>query len=314
MTVGPVPCTVVQSFSAREAAWATTSFGAPLSARLRFWGTAAVVGAAVLATALILVRDASGYWLAVIAAAPLYIAYRTNVLSASRLEMSRRHFEELAELHLSTVEALALAIDAKDQTATAHIRRVQQYAAAVAQAMGMSPQEVQGVRTAALLHDIGKLAVPEHILSKPGPLTEEEFRKVQIHPQIGAEIIAAVPFPYAVAPLCEGGSASSSFGASSSDRSRSENTLSAPVIALWSKVKNRRTRVLIREHREPFLVDSVLECLLSGPDDHLDDVFRGSASGCHNSPDILEHRFALPFDIVRELSGSRLHSKDAARH
>ena len=201
MTVGPVPCTVVQSFSAREAAWATTSFGAPLSARLRFWGTAAVVGAAVLATALILVRDASGYWLAVIAAAPLYIAYRTNVLSASRLEMSRRHFEELAELHLSTVEALALAIDAKDQTATAHIRRVQQYAAAVAQAMGMSPQEVQGVRTAALLHDIGKLAVPEHILSKPGPLTEEEFRKVQIHPQIGAEIIAAVPFPYAVAPL-----------------------------------------------------------------------------------------------------------------
>ena len=57
------------------------------------------------------------------------------------------------------------------------------------------------MRTAALLHDIGKLAVPEHILSKPGPLTHEEFRKVQIHPQIGAEIIAAVPFPYPVAPL-----------------------------------------------------------------------------------------------------------------
>ena len=124
-----------------------------------------------------------------------------HVVSAARLETSRQHFEELAELHLSTVEALALAIDAKDQTATAHIRRVQRYAAAVAQAVGMSPAEVQGVRTAALLHDIGKLAVPEHILSKPGPLTEEEFRKVQIHPQIGAEIIAAVPFPYPVAPL-----------------------------------------------------------------------------------------------------------------
>jgi putative nucleotidyltransferase with HDIG domain len=168
---------------------------------VRFYGTAGVVSAAIIATLLIVVRNASGNWLWIIAAAPLYLAYRTHVVSATRLETSRQHFEELAELHLSTVEALALAIDAKDQTATAHIRRVQRYAAAVAQAVGMSPGEVQGVRTAALLHDIGKLAVPEHILSKPGPLTEEEFRKVQIHPQIGAEIIAAVPFPYPVAPL-----------------------------------------------------------------------------------------------------------------
>ena len=61
--------------------------------------------------------------------------------------------------------------------------------------------EIQGVKTAALLHDIGKLAVPEHILSKPGPLTQEEFQKIRIHPQVGAEIIAAVPFPYPVAPL-----------------------------------------------------------------------------------------------------------------
>ena len=63
------------------------------------------------------------------------------------------------------------------------------------------PAEIQGVKTAALLHDIGKLAVPEHILSKPGPLTQEEFQKIRIHPQVGAEIIAAVPFPYPVAPL-----------------------------------------------------------------------------------------------------------------
>src|SRR5262249_59874077 len=67
--------------------------------------------------------------------------------------------------------------------------------------MGLSEPEVQGIKTAALLHDIGKLAVPEHILSKPGPLTEEEFQKIRIHPQVGAEIIATVPFPYPVAPL-----------------------------------------------------------------------------------------------------------------
>ena len=159
-----------------------------------------MVTTAVIATAIILVSQASGFWLLMIAAAPLYLAYRTHLLSVARAESRRRHFEEVAELHLSTVEALALAIDAKDQTATSHIRRVQRYAAAVAQAIGMSPHEVQGVRMAALLHDIGKLAVPEHILSKPGPLTEEEFLKVQIHPQIGAEIIGAVPFPYPGGP------------------------------------------------------------------------------------------------------------------
>src|SRR5688572_17002734 len=65
----------------------------------------------------------------------------------------------------------------------------------------MSDTEIQGVKTAALLHDIGKLAVPEHILSKPGPLTQEEFQKIRIHPQVGAEIISGVPFPYPVAPL-----------------------------------------------------------------------------------------------------------------
>ena len=65
----------------------------------------------------------------------------------------------------------------------------------------MPETEIQGVKTAALLHDIGKLAVPEHILSKPGPLTQEEFQKIRIHPQVGAEIISGVPFPYPVAPL-----------------------------------------------------------------------------------------------------------------
>ena len=107
----------------------------------------------------------------------------------------------MADLHLATIEALALAIDAKDQTAQSHIRRVQVYATGLARGLGMSDNEIQGVKTAALLHDIGKLAVPEHILSKPGPLTQEEFQKIRVHPQVGAEIISAVPFPYPVAPL-----------------------------------------------------------------------------------------------------------------
>ena len=133
--------------------------------------------------------------------APLYLIYRTYKVYLGRIQDQQRHVQQVSDLHLATIEALALAIDAKDQTAQSHIRRVQVYAAGLARALGMSENEIQGVKTAALLHDIGKLAVPEHILSKPGPLTQEEFQKIRIHPQVGAEIISGVPFPYPVAPL-----------------------------------------------------------------------------------------------------------------
>jgi diguanylate cyclase (GGDEF)-like protein/putative nucleotidyltransferase with HDIG domain len=155
-------------------------------------------GAAALATWAVMT---SGLWIAVLALAPLYLTYRTYKVYLGRIDDERRHVEEMADLHLATIEALALAIDAKDQTAQSHIRRVQVYATGIARGLGMSDMEIQGVKTAALLHDIGKLAVPEHILSKPGPLTQEEFQKIRVHPQVGAEIISAVPFPYPVAPL-----------------------------------------------------------------------------------------------------------------
>src|SRR5207237_1252547 len=131
----------------------------------------------------------------------VYLLYRTYKVYLGRVQNEQRHVQEVSDLHLATIEALALAIDAKDQTAQSHIRRVQVYAAGLARSLGMTDNEIQGVKTAALLHDIGKLAVPEHILSKPGPLTQEEFQKIRIHPQVGAEIISGVPFPYPVAPL-----------------------------------------------------------------------------------------------------------------
>src|SRR5918992_288233 len=158
------------------------------------------VGAGVAAVSAWMVVD-HAHWLAVLLTAPLYLTYRTYKVYLGRIDDEQRHVREMADLHLATIEALALAIDAKDQTSQSHIRRVQLYATAVARSVGMSDNDIQGVKTAALLHDIGKLAVPEHILSKPGPLTHEEFQKIRIHPQIGAEIIGAVPFPYPVAPL-----------------------------------------------------------------------------------------------------------------
>lgn len=158
------------------------------------------VGAAAAAIATWGVLTA-GMWLAIVVAPMLYLTFRSYKVYLGRIDDERRHVEEMADLHLATIEALALAIDAKDQTAQSHIRRVQVYATGIARGLGMSDTEIQGVKTAALLHDIGKLAVPEHILSKPGPLTQEEFQKIRVHPQVGAEIISAVPFPYPVAPL-----------------------------------------------------------------------------------------------------------------
>jgi diguanylate cyclase (GGDEF)-like protein/putative nucleotidyltransferase with HDIG domain len=159
-----------------------------------------VVGAGAAAAGVALLQDKNA-WAVGLLMVPLYLIHRTYGLYFERLDVEQGRVKEVSDLHLATVEALALAIDAKDQTATAHIRRVQVFAAGLAEAMGMSPGDVHGVRTAALLHDIGKLAVPEHILSKPGPLTQEEFHRMKVHPQVGAEIIAHVPFPYPVAPL-----------------------------------------------------------------------------------------------------------------
>jgi diguanylate cyclase (GGDEF)-like protein/putative nucleotidyltransferase with HDIG domain len=155
-------------------------------------------GTAALAAMLVMRTD---YWFAPLAFAPIYLTYRTYKVYLGRIEGEQRHVQQTSDLHLATIEALARAIDAKDQNTQMHIRRVQLYAASMAKAVGLSPAAIQGVKTAALLHDIGKLAVPEHILSKPGPLTQEEFQKIRIHPEVGAEIIAAVPFPYPVAPI-----------------------------------------------------------------------------------------------------------------
>ena len=131
----------------------------------------------------------------------VYVIYRSYRLYLARLENEKRHVEDMASLHLRTIEALALAIEAKDQTTHAHLQRVRVYALEVAKALHLSDDEMEALKAAALLHDIGKLAVPEHIISKPGRLTPEEFEKMKIHPVVGAEILEQVQFPYPVAPI-----------------------------------------------------------------------------------------------------------------
>ena len=154
----------------------------------------AVIGTAGMAAALLALMRMPEWWWIPLSVAPLYLTYSTYKVYVRRLGEEQLQVRQMADLHLATIEALALAIDAKDQTCQSHIRRVQHYASALARAFAMSEHDVQGVKTAALLHDIGKLAVPEHILSKPGPLTAEEFQKIRAHPKTGADIIGTVPF------------------------------------------------------------------------------------------------------------------------
>src|ERR1700732_641227 len=131
----------------------------------------------------------------------VYLIYRSYRLYLGKLEDEKRHVEEMANLHLRTIEALALAIEAKDQTTHDHLQRVRIYAIEVAKELGVKGPELEALHAAALLHDIGKLAVPEHIISKPGRLTPEEFEKMKIHTLVGAEILERVRFPYPVVPI-----------------------------------------------------------------------------------------------------------------
>ncbi|MBI4474640.1 MAG: HD domain-containing protein, partial [Acidobacteria bacterium] len=129
----------------------------------------------------------------------LYLSYYSYRVYLRSLEEEKKHAEEMAALYSSTLSTLVLAIDAKDRNTHGHIQRVQKYSRAIAEAMKLDETEIEAIATAALLHDIGKLAVPEHILSKKGPLTPEEMSKMRMHPQLGADIISNIKFPYPVA-------------------------------------------------------------------------------------------------------------------
>ncbi len=166
-----------------------------------FWSLPYYLGGAALAEIASLANHFVG-WQAVLLTGPaMYLIYRSYRLYLDRLENEKKHAEEVSGLHLRTIEALALAIDAKDHTTHDHLQRVQIYAMELSRELNISTEDQEALRAAAMLHDIGKLAVPEHIISKPGRLTPEEFEKMKIHPIVGAEILERVKFPYPVVPI-----------------------------------------------------------------------------------------------------------------
>ncbi len=107
---------------------------------------------------------------------------------------------QLEHANLATVEALATAVDAKDPYTRGHSRRVSDYAAAVAYALNQSPEDIARVRRAGLLHDVGKIGVPDAILLKPSALTDEEFGVIKQHPEIGERVLQGLPFLAEILP------------------------------------------------------------------------------------------------------------------
>ena len=119
-----------------------------------------------------------------------------------RVEDANSHVEKLNRLYLSTIETLAMAVDAKDQVTHGHIRRVQLHSTALAKHLGIRDEGLlKAIEAASLLHDMGKLAIPEVILNKPGRLTVDEFNVMKRHSIIGADLLASIEFPYPVVPI-----------------------------------------------------------------------------------------------------------------
>jgi putative nucleotidyltransferase with HDIG domain len=158
-------------------------------------------GASIAALLVIYTKDIDLFFVAFVL--PLLVAlYFTFWLSMRRVDDSNKHLSQLNRLYISTIETLAMAIDAKDQITHGHIRRVQHYAVGLARHMGIADQaQISAIEAASLLHDMGKLAIPEYILNKPGKLTTAEFDKMKLHASVGAEILSAIDFPYPVVPI-----------------------------------------------------------------------------------------------------------------
>ena len=142
-----------------------------------------------------------GWATGILVAPVIYTLFRAYNAQVTHWEERRAHLEETEALHLRTIEGLAMAIEAKDHNTHEHLFRVRDYVTDIATTMGLDELQIKALQIAAFLHDIGKLAVPEHIINKPGKLSVDEFEKMKIHPGVGADILERVRFPYPVVPI-----------------------------------------------------------------------------------------------------------------
>ncbi len=157
-----------------------------------------IAGAA--AAAIIFLTFADTPVFAVVVTVPIilliFLAFKMNL---NRVRQAQQHLEKMDQLYHSTITSLAMAIGAKNQHTQDQIQKARGLALGLAKRIGITDENViQGLRAAASLYDIGKLAIPEYVLNKPGKLSRAEMEKVRIHPSVGADILETVDFPYPV--------------------------------------------------------------------------------------------------------------------
>jgi diguanylate cyclase (GGDEF)-like protein/putative nucleotidyltransferase with HDIG domain len=166
-----------------------------------FWTWISYLAGAVAAALIVMLITVISFYAFIVAVPILAITFLTYKNYLEKVETSIRHVDEMTDLYLRTIEALAIAIDAKDEVTHDHVHRVQTYATGLARVFGLNEREIEALKAGALLHDIGKLAVPDYILNKPDKLTPAEFDQMKVHTIVGAEILSRVAFPYPVVPI-----------------------------------------------------------------------------------------------------------------
>ena len=192
--VNTIPVALVIAWSSRTSAWEQWRQNYP-------WYLPFYLVGAMLAVAANLIEIKFGWMTALLLIPVVYIVYRAYAEQMAIIRDRERHVAEMEALHLRTIEGLAMAVEAKDENTHRHLMRVRTYVAELGKLMGLNDAVMKALETAAFLHDIGKLAIPEHILNKPGKLTREEFEKMKIHTVVGADILERVKFPYPVVPI-----------------------------------------------------------------------------------------------------------------
>lgn len=166
-----------------------------------FWCFPYYLVAAAIAGIIDICNRGIGWYTWLLVVPVVYSIHQSCGLYLSKAEAEKKHLLDVANLQLRTIETLALAIEAKDITTHDHLRRVRTYSVEMGRRLGLGAEELEALQAAAVLHDVGKLAIPEYIISKPGKLTPDEFEKMKVHTVVGAEIVERVGFPYAVAPI-----------------------------------------------------------------------------------------------------------------
>jgi putative two-component system response regulator len=129
--------------------------------------------------------------------------HRNNLekLVEKRTEKLRDTLEKLRKAMEGTIQVISSTVEMRDPYTAGHQRRVAALVAAIAAEMGLPEDRIDGLRMAGLIHDLGKIAVPAEILSKPGRITEAEFNMIKCHPQAGYDILKDIEFPWPIAEI-----------------------------------------------------------------------------------------------------------------